>query len=354
MIYFPICIRGCSYNRLKLFVYFARHTAKMSMKKLLNNIVIRRASDLLLSPVTLFSAVWFKYIRSTTKQRMPVSEKIFMKVGVLPVNDHYYQPLVNPSKTLSKPLHKERNLKGIEWNISEQLDLLSKFQFNDELSGLPAEKKAAEEHQYYINNPSFLAGDGDFCYNIIRHFKPRKVIEIGCGYSTLICLQAEKKNEQTGSAPATHTCVEPYEMPWLEKLPVKVLRKKVEDIEVDFFSTLEANDILFIDSSHMIRPQGDVLFEFLEILPVLKSGVLVHVHDIFTPRDYPKEWIVDKHSMWNEQYLLEAFLSFNREFRILGAVNFLKHNFRHELDARCPNTAKMQDDEPGSFWMIRN
>ena len=324
------------------------------MKRVLNNILVRRFTDLVLSPVTLFSAVWFKYIRSTTRQKMPVSEKIFMKVGVLPVNDHYYQPLVNPSKTLSKPLSAERVLRGINWNIDEQLELLQKFHYNEELSTLPLNKEDAGEHQYYINNPSFLAGDGEFCYNMIRYWKPRTVIEIGCGYSTLICLQAEKKNEQTGSSPARHICVEPYEMPWLEKLPVEVIRKKVEDINLDFFENLQANDILFIDSSHMIRPQGDVLFEFLEILPVLKPGVLVHIHDIFTPRDYPSEWIVDKHCMWNEQYLLEAFLSFNKEFRVLGAVNFLKHNHRKELEAKCPNTAKMPDDEPGSFWLIRN
>lgn len=324
------------------------------MKQLLNNILIRRVSDVVLSPVTLFSAIWFKYIRSTTRQKMPVSETIFMKVGVLPVNDHYYQPLVNPARILGKPLDQERNLKGIDWNVGEQLELLGKFQFNDELLQLPAEKKDAAEHEYYINNPSFLAGDGEFCYNIIRHFKPRKIIEIGCGYSTLICLKGEKKNEQTGAVAATHTCVEPYEMPWLEQLPVEVIRKKVEDIDVAFFLSLEANDILFIDSSHMIRPQGDVLFEFLEILPSLKPGVLVHIHDIFTPRDYPKEWIVDKHCMWNEQYLLEAFLCFNSQFRVLGAVNFLKHNHRKALEAKCPNTAKMPDDEPGSFWIIRN
>src|SRR5688572_22268600 len=178
---------------------FCNPSRTISMKQLLNNILIRRVSDVVLSPVTLFSAVWFKYIRSTTKQKMPVSEKIFMKVGVLPVNDHYYQPLVNPSRTLNKPLDQERTLKGIDWNVTEQLDLLNKFQFNDELERLPFEKKDTGEHEYYLNNPSFLAGDGEYCYNIIRHFKPLKIIEIGCGYSTLICLKAEKQNEQNGS-----------------------------------------------------------------------------------------------------------------------------------------------------------
>ena len=151
-----------------------------------------------------------------------------------------------------------------------------------------------------------------------------------------------------------HICIEPYEMLWLERLPVEVFRSKVEDMDISTFKSLEANDILFIDSSHIIRPQGDVLFEFLHVLPVLKPGVIVHVHDVFSPKDYPKTWIIDKHSLWNEQYLLEAFLSCNDKFRILGAVNFLKHQYAEALGQKCPNTAKSPDEEPGSFWMIKN
>jgi hypothetical protein len=104
----------------------------------------------------------------------------------------------------------------------------------------------------------------------------------------------------------------------------------------------------------MIRPQGDVLFEFLQVLPTLKPGVLVHVHDVFSPRDYLKEWIFDKHTQWNEQYLLEAFLSCNDRFRILGAVNWLKKEHGKALGEKCPNTGMRAGDEPGSFWMIKN
>ena len=118
-----------------------------------------------------------------------------------------------------------------------------------------------------------------------------------------------------------HVCIEPYEIEWLEKLNVKVIRELVENTDTTVFSTLDKNDILFIDSSHIIRPQGDVLFEYLEILPVLKSGVFVHIHDIFTPEDYPDDW-VNNASFWNEQYLLEAFLSFNNEFIVYRSYQF--------------------------------
>lgn len=119
-----------------------------------------------------------------------------------------------------------------------------------------------------------------------------------------------------------------------------------------FFQQLRANDILFIDSSHIIRPQGDVLFEYFEILPALNSGVIVHIHDIFTPKDYPAEWI-NKHMFWNEQYLVEAFLSFNTSFRVIGALNYLAHNFPKEFAAKCPIFSQ-EPNEPKAFWLIKN
>ena len=251
---------------------------------------------------------------------MPVSEKIFMSVGVLPIRDQYYEPLINPVRDLQRPLNSPRELPGIDWNRPEQLSLLKQFHYNAELLAIPSTGK--EELVFHYENPSLCTSDAEFMYNVIRHFKPRKVIEVGCGYSTLLALQAERMNrEEDASRSCVHVCIEPYEMPWLEKLGIPVIRSKVEEVPIAEFGGLEAGDILFIDSSHMIRPQGDVLYEFLQILPTLRSGVLVHVHDVFSPRDYLGEWIFDLHRQWNEQYLLEAFLSFNREFRIIGAVN---------------------------------
>jgi hypothetical protein len=114
---------------------------------------------------------------------------------------------------------------------------------------------------------------------------------------------------------------------------------------------LEANDILFIDSSHVLRPQGDVLFEFLEILPVLKQGVIVHIHDIFSPQDYPHQWVVDDNRLWNEQYLLEAFLSYNNQWQITSALNLLRLNHRENLVKSCPNA--LSGAFCGSFYIQR-
>jgi hypothetical protein len=126
----------------------------------------------------------------------------------------------------------------------------------------------------------------------------------------------------------------------------------VEEVDSGIFSDLGKNDMLFIDSSHVIRPQGDVVTEYLEILPILRSGVIVHVHDIFSPRDYPKEWIVDSMLLWNEQYLLEAFLTNNDRWSIMAALNLLKHREFDAIKRVCPYLTK--DREPGSFYIQRN
>ena len=118
---------------------------------------------------------------------------------------------------------------------------------------------------------------------------------------------------------------------------------------VIFFSILENGDILFIDSSHVIRPQGDVLFEYLEVLPSLNKGVIVHIHDIFSPKDYPEAWIKNEVKFWNEQYLLEAFLYSNTDWEIIGALNFLHHNYYEKLKETCCYLTP--DREPGSFYI---
>jgi hypothetical protein len=106
---------------------------------------------------------------------------------------------------------------------------------------------------------------------------------------------------------------------------------------------------LFIDSSHIIRPQGDVLFEYLELLPILNKGVIVHVHDIFSPKNYLKEWLEDEVKFWNEQYLLEAFMSNNSSWKIIGSLNLLHHNYYEKLKVVAPFLAP--DREPGSFYI---
>lgn len=306
--------------------------------------------EFVLFPFTFLASIWFLIIRRSGIERAPISKRIFLSVGIFPIRDHYYEPLFNASYIGKN--RGERFLPGVDLNVKKQLDVLAEFNFAEELRRIPTEK--ASDIKYYYNNPSFFAGDAEYLYNIIRLKKPRRIIEVGSGFSTLMMLEAIRKNETENSTYSCEvTCIEPYEMPWLEKTGVKVIRKKVQEIDRDLFKGLQENDILFIDSSHVIRPDGDVLFEYLEILPVINSGVIVHIHDIYTPRDYPKENFEKYVVFINEQYLVEAFLTLNRDFEIIGAVNFLTHDHFEAISTKCPMLALKNSREPRSLWLMR-
>ena len=327
-----------------LFTYYKTKQKNIFMKKRIITSILYLGT-----PFTYLSSAWLKFVKTRSNI---TGNKIFMRLGIFPILDHYYQPLINPQKHLIKSLRDDRELGGIDLNTTEQLELLSTFDYNLELLKFPITR--VNDNEFFYDNDSYRSGDAEYLYNMIRHFKPKRIIEIGCGYSTLMARNAITLNEIDNSEYSCHhICIEPYEQPWLEKIKVELIRERVEFIDKSFFQKLESNDILFIDSSHIIRPQGDVLFEFLELLPTLKSGVLIHVHDIFTPKDYLDEWVYKKHYLWNEQYLLEAFLTFNSEFKIIGALNFLTHNHFKELAEKCPVFAKQVGREPGAFWIVK-
>lgn len=274
-----------------------------------------------------------------------------LKRGVVIHCKNYYGPFVSPDD-LNKPLDDERNLPGLVLDLDKQKDLLSHFNYGDELLTFP--DYSDDDLQYAYTKGMFGSGDAEILYSIIRHLKPKRLIEIGAGSSTLVTQAAIKKNkEEDSDYLCSHICIEPYENQWLEKLDVEVIRKKVEDIPVSFFKTLNENDILFVDSSHVVKPQGDVLFEIFDIYGSINSGVYVHVHDIFTPRDYPKKWIIDDRRLWHEQYLLEAFLSFNSEFEIVCALNWVWKNHPELLSQSCPVLTNRMTNNPGSFWFRR-
>jgi hypothetical protein len=317
------------------------------MKQLIKSIL--PIFDILLIPVVFISSITLKLVRRLGIKHFYFSKKIFTSVGIFPIREHYYEPLFNP-KHLYKPLSNNRNLPGINWNVEGQLELLRSFSYRQELEAMP--DKFVDNAVFNFNNDSFKTGDSEYWYSIIRTKKPRRIIEIGSGNSTKMAKAAIETNKRDDAGyTCKHICIEPYEMPWLEEIGVEVVRQRVESIDSAFFAQLEENDILFIDSSHMIRPQGDVLYEFLEIIPTLKTGVIVHIHDIFSPRDYLKEWIIDDVLFWNEQYLLEAFLSFNNDWEIIGALNYLKNNYYGILSDKCPKLSK--EREPGSFYIVR-
>ena len=287
--------------------------------------------------------------RKTGSGRLPKTTSRLKAIGVFPVRNHYYEPLF-VDKLLSQSLDRVRPLPGIDFNIEGQLKFLNSLTFESELVKLDLQRNIDSADSFNINNKSFASGDAEFLYQLLRFTKPRKLIEIGSGNSTKIARIALIKNQLECNSPCEHICIEPYEVPGLERLEgLTVIRSRVEDCEFDWPNLLDSGDLLFIDSSHVIRPQGDVLKEYLEILPLLKAGVYVHIHDIFSPRDYLKSWVVDDVRFWNEQYLLEALLTNTNRYEVVAALNSLKHNHYDLLSRACPYMTKTR--EPGSFYL---
>jgi predicted O-methyltransferase YrrM len=313
-----------------------------------------RVADIVIALFAMLSAVWLKVIRVAGLQNMPVSRRILRGVGVLPVRDHYYEPMIDP-RHLRLPLEYDRNLPGINLNVTEQLAFLARFSYQNELLAFPM-LPTGNEHEFYYHNNSFPSGDAEYYYSVIRLAKPRRITEIGSGFSTLMALNALRRNvDEDPRCACKLVCVELYEQPWLARLAVKLVRRRVEELDVAVFASLDANDILFIDSSHVVRPQGDVLFELLEILPSLRPGVLVHVHDVFTPKAYLRWWIKDEVKLCNEQYVLETFLTCNANFKTIGALNYLQHHHPELLGQKLPVLGcELAAREPGSFWIKRD
>jgi hypothetical protein len=310
--------------------------------------MVRAPLDLVLAILSIPSAGVFWVFRREGAERMPITRDLLRSLGVFPIRRHYYEPLFD-TRHLAHDLAEDRALPGIDIDPEGQLRLLRELDYVSELQA-PGWAGTYLGPEFELSKGAFLSGDAEFLYAFLRHLKPRRVFEIGSGMSTRIARQALVKNQAETGRSVRHVCIEPYEMPWLEEVEgLEVVRRKVEDCPLGFFRELEAGDLLFIDSSHIIRPQGDVLFEYLSLLPALKSGTFVHVHDIFTPRDYPEEWVKDGVSFWNEQYLLEALLSNSPRYKVVAALNYLKKHHFDRLRAVCPFLSK--DREPGSFYL---
>jgi len=250
---------------------------------------------------------------------------------------HYYEPIPDFRAITLEQITRRREFQALDFRWDEQLALLNELTaYHDELSVL----------EFDFDNGFFSGFDAAVYYSLIRHLKPQRIIEIGGGYSTQLAAKALRGNGKL-------ICIEPYP----ERLngvgpSVELIQKRVEEIDVDFFSCLEAGDILFIDSSHAVKFGSDVCYEFLQLLPRLAPGVWIHVHDIFFPHDYPAEWLIERRTAFNEQYLLEAFLSFNEKFQVALANYWFRLDYSNEA-GRLWAKALSTDYGASSLWMKR-
>jgi hypothetical protein len=264
---------------------------------------------------------------------------------------HYYEPLPDFRAINREELERRRIPRGIPFDLEAQARRVDELasRFAPELRALQTEGAFDFENEYFSGH------DAAIYYALIRDLRPARVIEIGAGYSTQIASRAFEANKRQG-APGLLTVIEPYPQPRLTQAGVNMdlIAKPVEQVEAALFQSLRANDILFIDSSHVLRVGGDVFHEFLEILPQLNPGVWVHVHDIFFPFDYPAAWVIDQRLAFNEQYLLEAFLAFNERFVPELSNYWLSTDHPAAMQRLFP--ARVSADRAAraaSFWMRR-
>lgn len=237
---------------------------------------------------------------------------------------------------------------GIDLNLGGQKGLLKEFERY--YLELPFPEKKDPEFRYYYENPNYLYSDAIFLYCMIRHFRPANIIEVGSGYSSCCILDTV---ERFFTDAISCTFLEPY--PELlfslirpeDKQRIDICPHRLQEADLEIFDSLGENDLLVIDSTHVLKTGSDVDRIFGEILPRLQPGVLIHFHDIFYPFEYPIEW-VRKGRAWNEVYALRAFLQYNEQFRIVLFNTYLEQLMPDYFAEKMPLCLK---NTGGSIWL---
>ncbi len=278
-----------------------------------------------------------------------------MNVKTSHPNGHFYSPVVNP-KELSQ-------YKDILWpdnppatfglDIKEQKKILEAISIYYPDYDYP-ERKTNNPLQFYTQNSQFSWLDSRLLFVLLRQLAPKRIIEVGSGFSTLLMHDV---NRRFLDNTIDITAIEPYPRQFLQILQkekgVRLVQKKVQDVDLEIFNNLQPGDFLFIDSSHVSKTGSDVNHLFFKVLPLLNYGVFIHFHDIFIPREYPEEWVIKENRSWNEQYILQAFMMYNNVFKFFTSSSILFEFYGRELsqalayeDKRCFSG--------GSFWILKD
>lgn len=280
---------------------------------------------------------------------------LWERLGIHITPNHFYQPIPDVRRLDDRLWRVPSELVGVNMNEQSQIALLSQFSntYKQEYDLFPIDK-TDKPYEYFVHNDYFEGVDGEILYCIIRHFKPKRIIEIGSGSTTYLSASAIQKNkDEDPEYTCEFTAIEPYPNRVLRSgLPnlSSLIEEPVQNISLSVFKELGENDILFIDSSHVLKIGSDVQYEYNEILPRLNKGVLIHVHDIFLPLEYPETWVRQSHRFWTEQYLLQAFLAYNSAFEVLWAGHYMHWKYPDLLE-KAFRTYNREITGPGSFWM---
>jgi predicted O-methyltransferase YrrM len=272
---------------------------------------------------------------------------------------HFYSPIPDLGEIRSKSRYifdrSARDIPAIKTNEDSQSQLVKNFSvlYNE----MPFPDTKSKERRYFLDNPYFSYGDGIILYSFLRYFSPKRVIEVGSGFSSSEMLDI---NDLFLHKKVEFTFIEPFPERLLgllseeDKKKVRIETKPVQEVKLGVFSLLEANDILFIDSSHVAKINSDVLHIIFSILPQLKKGVIIHFHDVLWPFEYPKNWLEGGRA-WNEAYFLRSFLQYNSAFEILYFNSYMAIHHDDFLKKSMPSVLKTPSSKitPGntSLWI---
>lgn len=284
-------------------------------------------------------------------RRLKASLEFYRRESVLPgfvPRGHFYSPL--PDTSASDTLENPGECAGIDLNSDTQHEtLLRMIELYPEFDWSARGKSGA---RFHFDQSYFKQGDSIALYSMMRLFPPKRVIEVGSGFSSALMLDV---SDRFLDGRTQFTFIDPFPERLSEVLrpedfrTANIIKRPVQEIPANSFAELQSNDILFIDSSHVAKIGSDVNYLYFEVLPRLAGGVLVHVHDIFWPFQYPIDWVREGRA-WNEAYLLRAFLCFNSRFEIVFWAPYAANKWR-EIIARCmPEYLK---DTGASLWLRR-
>jgi len=269
---------------------------------------------------------------------------------------HFYSPDINPNELANRE-HEiwpstPPMILGIDFNERSHQQILSEDfpKFIEDYDYPEKEEDVSQEYDFFTQNSQFSWLDARAAFVLMRKWNPARVIEVGSGFSSL--LMADINHRFLGGK-CQLTCIEPYPRPFLKQgVPgiSRLIEEKVQNVPLEIFETLESRDILFIDSSHVSKTGSDVNYLYFDILPRLKSGVKIHIHDIFLPNEYLKDWVLKDHRSWNEQYLLRALLMYSSAFRVIFGCSYAFALMPNKVKTAL-SLPKMHAFGGGSFWI---
>lgn len=268
---------------------------------------------------------------------------------------HYYSTIPNRADLLKNRDRifncDKKVLPGIFIDDERMIKILRSF--GQTFGEFPYTEVVDQDLIFHFNNGVFEWGEAAVLYSLIRFYKPKRIIEVGSGFSTAVMLDVSRKffDDQIQI-----TCVEPYPDRLMELIKgdlnrVTLIQEPLQDVEINLFKSLEADDLLFFDSTHVSKCDSDVNRIFFEVLPTINEGVVIHFHDVFYPFEYPERWLTEVGAAWNEDYLLRAFLQFNQDFRILFFNDYANRFFRQDVTDTFKNPNQWLGS---SIWLERH